>query len=368
MLKKLFLILGLVAVIVAVYALVFDKSGEPPPPPPELTEVLPSEVRETLLADMEPKESETTGQPAEEGGDPAELLTTVTGNGIDRLDFQIINSGGESAVYELPAGTQFQSGLNQVLLLQDAKLEVEPGQTGNLSLASVPMRPGNRDGYYTFREIPVQDERLGKLLEFAREQGMASGEGAFPTAVLLLNADPPLGTIADFPVAGGEIDGERAPASMRADVTGLLEALTLIREAGLPVDEVRLADNEQLKLEAMVRRETHARAKAFYGLEDRLREWAYWKGVLLEGDVRLKHYALYGIGRYFPEVAVEMMPQWADNRRIIPAYRLSAVYALAYTESPDAVDALTRLEARYPRTSNMGKAVREAGRYLRSRI
>ena len=54
-----------------------------------------------------------------------------------------------------------------------------------------------------------------------------------------------------------------------------------------------------------------------------------WKNELLNGDQGTRHYALYGIARFYPEIALQMLPNWAREKRTARVFRLAAVQALA---------------------------------------
>ena len=86
---------------------------------------------------------------------------------------------------------------------------------------------------------------------------------------------------------------------------------------------------------------THSLAVRYYEIAD---EWAYWKHELLEGDISTRHYALYGIARFYPDVAMQMLPKWARQEAVSPVFRLSAVQALAQTDKAEAIPVLRGLE------------------------
>ncbi len=70
------------------------------------------------------------------------------------------------------------------------------------------------------------------------------------------------------------------------------------------------AQEPQLKIEAMIDPLAHAAGVALLQLTIE-QEWAYWRDELQKGDLSTRHYALYGIGRYYPDVALQMLPDWA---------------------------------------------------------
>jgi len=97
-------------------------------------------------------------------------------------------------------------------------------------------------------------------------------------------------------------------------------------------------------------------------------EWTYWKHELLEGDPGTRHYALYGIARYFPDVALQMLPKWARETRLQPIYRLSAVRAMAVTHRPEAIPILHKLEQEFGSDSDLSRSADRAEKYLNTQF
>src|SRR5207302_11225430 len=97
-------------------------------------------------------------------------------------------------------------------------------------------------------------------------------------------------------------------------------------------------------------------------------EWAYWKHELLEGNPSTRHYALYGIGRFFPDVALQMLPAWVREARTAQPFRLAAVQALAETQRPEALDVLRGLASELGVQTDLGKNAHLAAAYLEARL
>jgi hypothetical protein len=112
---------------------------------------------------------------------------------------------------------------------------------------------------------------------------------------------------------------------------------------------------------------TRAAAMRYYGLTAAT-EWEFWKSELLSGDASTRHYALYGIARFYPEVALEMLPRWARETKTNHVYRISAVQALAETQRPEALPLLNKLAMELGTASDLGKAAVVAAQYLEARL
>jgi hypothetical protein len=97
-------------------------------------------------------------------------------------------------------------------------------------------------------------------------------------------------------------------------------------------------------------------------------EWEYWRKELLQGEASTRHYALYGIARFYPEIALEMHPKWARETRTTPVFRMAAVQALAETQRPEALPLLRELAAELGLTTELGRAAAGAAEYLESRL
>ena len=366
MFKNIILIVLLVALVVVVYHFIFESQrGANVDPPEKLTEVLPDDLKQAYLAKQE---AEVRPSPTPEAVAPEEaLVATLRGNGIDRLDVKVVNQSAQAMSYKLGIGGIFRAGGNAVMLVEPLNEEIEAGATREFRLQTVPIRLDNRAAEAPFRKVEGGSEVLQPLVE-ALSEGQVDDVKALGTAAILLNSDPTLAEIAAFPALDEDAQSRSGtPESARRGAAELIEALLFLERRGVDTSGLEVAGDPQLKLEAMVKPETNRMAREFYGIEDRRRHWNYWRSTLLEGDTRLRHYALYGIGRFFPEVAIEMMPEWARNRKIIPIYRLSAVYALGLTGNPGALERLEALAVQYPERTNMGRATREAARYIRNK-
>ena len=93
-------------------------------------------------------------------------------------------------------------------------------------------------------------------------------------------------------------------------------------------------------------------------------EWAYWRDELSKGDLSTRHYALYGIGRYYPDVALQMLPDWARAAQLSAMMRTSAIQAMAETHRPEAISVLQQLVSEFGAATELGQSARKAITYL----
>src|SRR5436190_11718037 len=112
---------------------------------------------------------------------------------------------------------------------------------------------------------------------------------------------------------------------------------------------------------------SRAAAMQYYGLTAQT-EWEYWKSELLFGAPATRHYALYGIARFYPEIALEMLPNWAREPKTHPVYRISALQALADTQRPEAVGILRQLADELGDETELGRAARGAADFLAQQL
>jgi hypothetical protein len=183
--------------------------------------------------------------------------------------------------------------------------------------------------------------------------------GAVQAAALAITEDAPVDLFARFPRPNAP-DG-KAGDNFKIDTVEIIAAIQLLRDIG--VASSKLASDPQLKIEAMIDPQAHASAMKYYGIDPKS-EWAYWRHELLEGDPATRHYALYGIARYYPDVALQMMPRWALEQRTAPHFRRAAIGALALTRKTEAGPILRALERDLAQENDLARKVDPALRYL----
>jgi hypothetical protein len=205
--------------------------------------------------------------------------------------------------------------------------------------------------------------RVEGFLQWANEHGGLSAP-AMQTAVLALTENLPLKALAKF-AAGSP--GDHNTDAFRAETSDLLAALNAMRACGAKMETFAIALDPQLRIEAMIEPLSREAAKRYYGIAEEM-EWEFWKHELLEGSPSTRHYALFGIARFYPDVALEMLPKWAREPQTHPVYRLAAVQALAETQRPEALPILRALAGELGATSELGKAAAQSADYLDKRL
>src|SRR5436190_6300083 len=88
----------------------------------------------------------------------------------------------------------------------------------------------------------------------------------------------------------------------------------------------------------------------------------------LEGAPAARHYALFGIARFYPDIALEMLPKWTRENKTHPVYRMSAIQALADTQRPEALVMLRQLAEELGAETDLGKAATQAAGFLDQRL
>lgn len=290
------------------------------------------------------------------------------GNGRDDLRATLVNRSGRPLRVLFPAGLIFESPdlAAQVVHPREATVDLPAAETRTTArLFTAATRTNNRLADAPFALSDVTLPALEPLLAEVRRCPEAARE-TVATAVLLVAENPPLGAFARFGLLTGEPPAGRYPDCYKVATADLLAAMALVRESGVPRSALSAAREPQLRIEAMIDPLAHAAALRFWNLAPE-KEWVYWKEELLHGDASTRHYALYGIGRYFPEVALQMLPDWARDRRVTPLFRQSAIQALAETRRPEAISVLQQLAHDLGPNTELGLSARRATMYLENR-
>ena len=204
--------------------------------------------------------------------------------------------------------------------------------------------------------------KIDPLLTYAQEHPELTAPG-LQTAILALLENLPLSSLCKFPTAGSDLPTHFDTTSFRVETRELLAALGALREIGVREREVALTIDPQLKIEAMIDPACRAVAMRYFGITN-ANEWNFWKSQLLEGDPATRHYALYGIARFYPEIALEMLPKWAREKRTTPIFRLTAVQALSETRRPEALAVLSDLVNELGRNTELGRAAFDSAQLL----
>ena len=282
--------------------------------------------------------------------------------GKNSLQIKVVNGGAKPYPISFPAGTIFEDDRSGVALLKAVDLRVDPGATLEQEFAVVALTSGKVAKRGNFRDTTKEEPKLAPLFKHL-ETHMEPPLAAVQTAVLAILENPTLESFAQCPML--HADGTQRDDTFKVETWQIVSALQILRDIG--VDNVRLSEDPQLKIEAMIDMKGHDIAKQYYGISTEA-EWAFWRHELLSGDPSTRHYALYGIARFYPEVALVMMPKWARETRTLPHYRRAAIGALALTQKSEAKPLLQDLGRDLVREKELAQRIEPALRYLEQNL
>jgi hypothetical protein len=327
--------------------LLYKHVPKPPPAPKDLTKVFPQQLLQRANASQlavlrgtaavafktapepTPKGSADTGTPALADTSSVPGLTfTLASDGPATLKATATNATGAALSWSFPAGTLFSNGTGNVVLLRDVATSVPPRATVQFTLpvAVTDTSKGVLQGTFSRQEESMPE--LKPLLKVIAGKKSLSF-GAMQTAVLALSENIPLDDVSSFPPnlrPPSVVNND--PMPFRVSTADIMSALALLQAAGVDAGKMALAGDPEFKLMTMLNPESHAAAKTLFGISNR-QEWSYWRHQLLAGDPALRHYALYGIARYYPDVALQMLPNWVRAPNVSRSFRVSAAWALA---------------------------------------
>ena len=284
------------------------------------------------------------------------------GNGREKLRAVISNTGQESLTVRVRAGQVFENERNAMVVVRPDLLVLAPGKSAELSLQTAALRSTNKVADAAFRLSPSTAPKIDVLLGYIQDHADLT-PGAIQTAVLALTENLPLSAVSKFSAAAGQLPSRFDTTAFRADTADIIAALLALRETGRADDDVAMSIDPQLKIESMIDPLAHATAMRYYGLTPET-EWEYWKSELASGDNSTRHYALYGIARFYPDIALDMLPKWAREARTSAIFRLSAIQALADTDRSEALPILRQLADDLGRYTDLGRAAASAAQYL----
>ncbi len=300
------------------------------------------------------------------GFEEKRIVAEFIGNGRERMKIMLMNKSGGPLRVTVPIGQMFESDHKTVLTVRPAEIEMAPGKTQELILQTAATRSSN-----TISDVPYQLSyatlpRLEPLLTFVQSRPELTA-GSIQTAVLALTDNLPLSSVAKFTLASTPLPSRFNTDAFRAETSDIMQALAVLRDLKMRDDTLAMTVDPQLKIEAMIDANARPVAMRYYAIDPE-REWDFWRNELLNGEPCTRHYALYGIARFYPDVAMEMLPRWAREKRTNPVYRLAAVQALADTQRPEALTALRELTTELGPMTELGKAAGVAADYLDYRI
>ncbi|MDB6153302.1 MAG: hypothetical protein JWL90_1755 [Chthoniobacteraceae bacterium] len=291
---------------------------------------------------------------------------SFSGNGREQLVAILTNNGPAPLQVRIDVGQMFVAVKNAVIITVEDAAEVHPGQTLQRELHTVAIRSSNKIYQGVYSISPNTVPQLDALLVYGRKHSEFSAS-AMQTAVLVLMENLPLSAVAKFTSATGELKSRFNTDSFRVECGDILSALAALREIGVPDASLTMTIDPQLKIEAMIDPLSRPQAMRYYGISAR-NEWEFWRAELLSGPPATRHYALYGIARFYPEIAIEMLPKWARESQTSAVYRLAAVQALAETQRADALRLLRELSEDLGSETELGRAASGAADSLQQRL
>ena len=251
---------------------------------------------------------------------------------------------------------------DQMVVARGQTVDLPAGATQHAWLSSAATRSTNALTAQAYHLCPEKLQTLTNLFAQVDKSPEVSRQ-ATQTAVLLLTENAPMVTFAKFNVLSGDTPLRATTAAYQVNTGEILAAFTLLKDAGYPRRNLVAAQDPQLEIEAMIDPLAHAAAVAYYHF-NKDQEWAFWRDELQKGDLSTRHYALYGIGRYYPDVALQMLPDWARAAQLSPLMRTSAIQAMAETHRPEAISVLQTLVSEFGAATELGESARKAIVYL----
>ena len=294
------------------------------------------------------------------------LKVNFVGNGRETIRATMLNRSKTKITVQVEAGQVFEAGLNAMVLIRPATIEMQGGQTLEATFQAAASRCGNKLSEQSYKLSYARVPKLDSLLAYSQGHPEFT-PAAIQTAILAITENLPLSAVAKFPTLGADIKSRFNTDGFRVETSDILTALVALRDAGLPDQSIALAIDPQLRIEAMIDPVCRPLAMRYYGISGTT-EWEYWRRELLEGDMSTRHYALYGIARFYPETALEMLPKWAREDRTTPVFRLAAVQALVETRRAEALTLLRQLAADLGAKTELGRAALGAAEVLENRL
>ena len=290
------------------------------------------------------------------------LKAEFRGNGRERLRMLGTNGTRQPVRLSIPSGQAFQSANGIVVALRARTFDFSPGESRIEDFPTIAAASTNRVADATYVVSTTPQPKLQPLLDFLTDHPEISTPAA-QTATLALLENLPASAFAKFAETGNDLPNQWDTTAFKVETSDIVQALSLLRQMGIPDEQLAITVDPQTKIEAMVDPLAHAAAMRYYGIKPES-EWAYWKHELLEGDQSTRHYALHGIARNFPEVALPMLPRWAREPKTNQVFRVVAIQALAETQRMEAYPVLRALEIELGPETELGRTAREAAGYL----
>lgn len=294
------------------------------------------------------------------------LKAKFSGNGRDKVHATLTNTGASPVKVQIDAGQMLECGKNALVVVRSTMVEIEAGKTAETQLQTVSTRSTNKISEAAYTLSYHKAARLDDLLAFAQNH-LELSTAALQTAALALVENLPLSAVAKFTPATGELTSRFNTNAFRVETIDIIAALNALQQMKIPESSVAMTIDPQLKIESMIEPLSRAAAMRYYGITTEA-EWDFWKTELLNGVPATRHYALYGIARFYPEIALDMLPKWARETKTNSVYRLAALQALADTQRMEALPILRQLTDELGSASELGRAARGAADYLDQRL
>lgn len=188
------------------------------------------------------------------------------------------------------------------------------------------------------------------------------GPEAVRTGALIIKENLPLSAFAKFSLSSGPKPDTVREAGLEVETRHIMEALFVLKKAGYPAERLAILVDPQLQLEALLDPLTRPAAKRYFAMTDS-DEWTFWEAHLKTGSPSTRHYALYAIARFYPDVAIQMLPRWARFQEMSLPMRRAAILALAEVPRPEAEGLLAQLEYELGNSPALGSTVTQAMNY-----
>ena len=294
------------------------------------------------------------------------LSADFQGNGREKMRAILINKTAALLTVRVAAGQLLEAGSDSVVVVRAGEVELRPGKPVEVTIQTAATRAANRFAEQTYRLSFGALPRLAALLAYAQDRPEITA-GTLQTAVLALSENLPLSAFAKFAATGSDLPTRFDTTPFKADTSDIVQALLTLRALGAKESDLALTIDPQLKIEAMIEPATRSAAMRYYAITPET-EWEYWKTELLSGEPATRHYALYGIARFYPEVALEMLPKWAREPKTQNVFRISAIQALADTQRPEALPVLQRLTDEFGAATELGRTAAGAAKALSAHL
>lgn len=293
------------------------------------------------------------------------LKAQVRSNGRDKTRVILRSNYPETVKTEILPGQILESGRNAVMVLRVVKVEVPPGKSFDQQVDTIALHSANKveEGDYKFSY--QTSKKLDLFLGHVADHPELS-QPAVQTAALALTENLPLYAVAKFECTSAP-KNRLSTDAFRVETNDILAALSALKTMGIDMSTVVMNNDPQLRIEAMIEPLSKEMAKRYYGINES-QEWEFWKKELLQGAPGTRHYALYGIARFYPDIAIEMLPKWARETQTHNVFRLSAIQALADTQRPEALTILRQLASELGPNTELGKAAAKTADYLDAKL